>query len=204
MIESVVKTRDNSELIVQAFRLWLRDPHAAVVLDATYGKGNFYLQYRPPNLIAHDITIDGVDFRDLPEEDASIDMVIFDPPYMAPGGRATSTIDDMNLRYGMHHTPCSPAENADVNGKGIREAARVLKARGILFVKTMDYISSGKFFPGHAITYNQALAFGFTQVDEFIHHSGTGPQPTTNLDGSPRRQVHSRRAHSFLMIFEKR
>ena len=40
-------------------------------------------------------------------------------------------------------------------------------------------------------------------ADLFIHHSGMGPQPKTNLDGTPRRQVHSRRAHSYLVVFQK-
>jgi hypothetical protein len=70
-------------------------------------------------------------------------------------------------------------------------------------VKVGDYVSSGKLVLGHHHVVEFGLNLGLEQVDEFVHASGTGPQPTVNLDGSPRLQVHSRRAHSFLVVFRK-
>jgi hypothetical protein len=207
-VQSVVKCATNGPLIAAAATLWIGDHD--VVVDATYGRGQFWTKCRPAHLVGHDLITDGVDFRHLPEADATVDVVVFDPPYISPGGRDSSTLDapgrpngDFNARYGLHYTPKSPAELSALIAEGIREANRVLKPKGRLMVKCMDYVSSGGLYLGRHHVVATALALGMRQVDEFVHHSGTGPQPTENPDGTPRRQIHSRRAHSFLCVFQK-
>lgn len=201
MIKSVLAARRNGELIATVAQLWIRPTD--LVVDVTYGRGKFWTVYRPENLVAHDLyTVDGVDFRELPEADGSVDVVVFDPPYTSPGGRKTSTVPDFNSRYGLVDVPATPEATKALIADGIDEAARVLRVGGRLLVKTMDYVSSGQLVLGRHHVVTTALACGLRQVDEFVHFSGTGPQPTKNRDGSPRRQVHSRRAHSFLCVFE--
>lgn len=203
MIESVVRTRDNGSLLAIAAALWIRP--GDLVVDVTYGRGNFWTRYRPERLVAHDLIVDGVDFRHLPEDDASVDVVVFDPPYIPQGGRETSTLKaryasggEFLYRYGLFDGPRSVRELKELHAAGIKEAARVLAPRGRLLVKCMDYISGGRFNTGHHHVVSAALALGLEQVDEFIHHSGLGPQP-------PRpNQYHSRRAHTFLCVFRKR
>ena len=62
----------------------------STVADVTYGKGVFW-RLVPKDafkLLATDLS-KGVDARQLPYDDASIDCVVFDPPYMhTPGGSA--------------------------------------------------------------------------------------------------------------------
>lgn len=202
-IQSVLESRYNAPLIAQAAKLWVKPED--IVLDPTWGRGNFYKDWKPENLIAHDLyTLDGVDYRALPEEDRSVDVVIFDPPYVTGGTVTTSTIPEMLDRYGTGAScPRSIPELFEMNRQGMAECARVLKPGGRLMVKTMDYICNGKFIQGHHFVVTTAEELGLEQVDEFVHYSGTGPQPKFNLDGSPRRQVHSRRAHSFLCVFRK-
>jgi hypothetical protein len=72
----------------------------------------------------------------------------------------------------------------------------VVKPGGRLFVKVIDYVTGGRFQPGHYHVVSTAINAGLELVDEFIHYSGTGP-------GSWDRQIHSRRAHSFLCVFQK-
>jgi hypothetical protein len=206
-VQSVVRCQENGPLIAAAAQLWIKDTD--LVVDMTYGRGLFWTKYRPARLVGHDLITDGVDFRQLPEADGTVDVAVFDPPYISPGGRTTSTLDgrggdagDFNERYGLTDTPTSPAELADLIAQGIKEATRVLAPKGRLMVKCMDYVSSGGLFLGRHHVVTTALALGLTQVDEFVHHSGTGPQPTQNPDGTPRRQIHSRRAHSFLCVFQ--
>lgn len=208
-IESVIKTQKNGPLIAAAAKLWIDDALDTVV-DLTYGKGNFWTEYRPTNLVAHDLyTRDGVDFRDLPEHDQSVDVVIYDPPYVAPGGRETSRIAEMHERYGLDATPKNPDLLFDYIAQGLREGARILKTKaprssdqnaraGRMFVKTMDYVWGGRMRWGRQHAVEILRDCGLEQVDEFIHYSGTGPQPPG------RTQRHSRRAHTFLCIFEKR
>lgn len=201
-VKSVIISKTNGPLIAEAAKLWIKPTD--VVMDVTYGRGLFWTHYKHPGtFIAHDLAIDGIDFRALPETDGSIDVVIFDPPYISPGGRKTSTVKDFNDRYGLVDAPKNPMETRVLISHGIKEAARVLKPGGIFMVKTCNYISSGKYQLGHDQVTFDARQCGLVQEDEFIHVSGTGPQPKFNLDGTPRRQVHSRRSHSFLSVFKK-
>lgn len=202
-VNSVILESRNGPLIAEAARLWIQP--GDLVLDVTFGRGNFWTHYEPQFFLTHDLFKgDGVDFRALPEDDQSIDVLVLDPPYVSTGGRKTSTIPEFNDAYGLTAAPRTPHEATLLLLEGVFEAHRVLKAGGRLIVKCQDYISGGKFYKSHAYTVRAAEEYtGFTQVDEFIHASGPGPQPKLNLDGSTRRQVHSRRVHSFLLVFEK-
>lgn len=167
------------------------------------GLGNLHLPVM--NFIRHDLyTLDKVDFRDLPEKSGSIDVVVFDPPYVSTGGITTTTVPDFRARYGMDNAKRTMAHVRHDIGIGMAEATRVLMPKGRLMVKCMDYVESGKFQQGHKFVLDVADMLHLVQVDEFLHVSGTGPQPLKNRNGSPRRQVHARKAHSFLCVFAKR
>jgi SAM-dependent methyltransferase len=201
-VNSVVLERKNGPLIAKAARLWFRP--GDLVVDVTFGKGNFWTHFEPQFFLAHDLKYDGVDFRALPYDDGVFDVVVLDPPYISPGGRETSTITKFNDAYGLKASPATPLGGAALMAEGIKEGARVLRPGGRLLVKCANYISGGEFFPGRHLAVVAANHNRLVQVDEFIHASGPGPQPKFNLDGSTRRQVHSRLAHSFLLVFERR
>jgi tRNA G10 N-methylase Trm11 len=194
-VQSVVRCQENGPLLAAAAQLWIAPDD--LVMDVTYGRGRFWTRYRPRHLVTHDITIDGVDFRHLPEGSSSVDVIVFDPPYIAQGGRETSTIPDMLDRYGLVDVPKTVPEVNQLIADGIQEATRVLRPKGRLLVKCMDYVCSGRLVLGRHHVVTTALGIGLEQVDEFVHYSGTGPQSTWE------RQLHSRRAHSFLCVFRK-
>jgi hypothetical protein len=204
---------NNGELLAQACSLWVKPDDE--VLDLTYGRGLFWTVYEPANLVTNDIATDAdlaYDYRALPHWMAQwCDVVVFDPPYISTGGVRTSTLErnrkgdlspDFYDRYGIGGASGWQAVFADI-ALGMANAERALRPGGRLLVKTCDYVESGARRWARRHVEDIAESLGMTKVDEFIHHSGTGPQPTTNRDGSPRRQVHSRRAHSFLLIFRK-
>lgn len=196
VVESVVRSKSNGPLLAAAAELWIEPTD--LVVDVTYGLGRFWTVYRPSRLVAHDLFVgDGVDFRELPEATGSVDVLVFDPPYIAQGGRETSTVKDMLSRYGLHGAPKSVRELEGLIEDGIAEACRVLAPRGRLFVKCMDYVNGGRLVLGRHHVVATAMANGLEQVDEFVHHSGVGPQPKRPV------QLHSRRAHSFLCVFQK-
>jgi len=216
---SVITDRRNGPLIAQVARLWIKPDD--LLMDATWGRGLWWVDYKHPEhlFIRHDkYTLDGVDYHELPEGNESVDVIAYDPPYSSAGNLETSTLDrvkqdlsgivsdaaptDFHDRFGLTSQKGYKAIFADVAG-GIGECARVLNRGGRLLCKVMDYVESGQMRWGLRNAEDAALAAGLVQVDEFIHHSGTGPQPKVNLDGTPRRQVHSRRSHSVLTVFAK-
>lgn len=74
--------RNNAELIRDIAELGYikKDDYT---LDPTYGRGKWWDLWRPDNLVIHDLyTVDGVDFRELPEADGTFDVVAYDPPYV--------------------------------------------------------------------------------------------------------------------------
>ncbi len=196
-ISTVVFT-NNADLIADVAELRFRPDD--VVLDVTFGRGTFWKKYRPANLIAHDIRLDGVDFQCLPEADSSADIVVFDPDYTSTGNKATSTIPAFSDRYGIGEVRGWQALFAKV-GAGLKECARVTRRE--LLVKSADYVESGqrRFLHHHVVT--TCLELGLTQVDELVLvRAHPGPQPASNLDGTPRCQEHAHQAHSFLSVFQ--
>lgn len=194
MILSATPWTNNSDLMSAARDLgYINGP----VLDPTYGKGNWWKGFRPDDLIAHDITIDGVDFRQLPEIDGSVGTVTFDPPYIPQGGRKTSTVQDFLTAYGLHDVPKTNEELRRLIKGGMAEAWRVLRVRGHLLVKCMPYVNGGRLRPMPRWVANDAEAIGFKQVDELVHLRRPGPQP------SHPRQMTSRRNYSVLIVFRR-
>jgi hypothetical protein len=184
----------NGKLLAAVAQLWIRPGDR--VLDATYGRGRFWTVYRPPNLVAHDARLDGVDFRHLPEPDGSFDVAVLDPPYTSTGNRATSGLgDDWWDRYGIGAVKGWQAL-FEMNEAGMKECARVLAPGGRLLVKTADYVESGKRRWGHRHVVDTCTGLGLEQLDEFILvRAHPGPQPPG------RGEEHARQAHSFLCVF---
>lgn len=209
----------NADLIWDLARLgYLR--HHDHVLDPTYHLGVWWQRFRPEKLATHYRAQDGTDFRSLPHLDESFDAVAFDPPYVAPGGRSTSTIKEMHARYGMNEGGCddpdfrTPDELQAIINEGLTEMYRLVRPstrrslhptapNGVVIVKAKDYVWSGQLFPGTHHTLSHAIRLGFVLEDRLEHLGSPGPQPTVNLDGSPRRQVHARRNLSTMLVLRK-
>lgn len=195
----------NAELIADVHRLgYIRDDD--LVLDPTYENGVWWKRYRPEKLTTFNRREDGSDFRALTITSHQFDVVAYDPPYVCIGGRRTSTIQAMHNRYGMNEGGFedpdfrTPAELQQLINDGLTEMVRVVKPRGIVLCKCQDYISSGTFWPGTHHTLSHALTLGCELVDRLEMVTSPRPQPTTNSDGTPRRQVHARRNLSTLFV----
>lgn len=181
----------NADLIADVAHLYF-DP-VETILDVTYGRGNWWKKYHPPVLLAHDLyTLDGVDFRELPEATDAVEVVAFDPPYVSMGGRETSTIEDFTDRYGMLLAPRTPTDLRAYIRAGLDECARV--ASHLIIVKCQDYISSGTYQPATHWLLEDAGKMGLSLVDRFEHITRPRPQPPG------RRQVHARRNLSTLFV----
>jgi hypothetical protein len=198
-VPSVIRG-SNGVLVATVARLGYLGDASSTVLDVTYGRGSWWTRYRPARLVTHDIALDGVDFRHLPEPDGSVDVVCYDPPYISTGSRETSTVDELYARFGL----------GDLKGwrtirqlidDGLVDCARVTAPGGYLLAKCMDYVESGRKVWNTFHVASEAERLGLRLVDRFHHLTGGGPQVTTNLDGSPREQHHAREVTSMLLVF---
>lgn len=172
------------------------------ILDATVNVGRFWrgstrqvigldndAQHRP------DVVGDN---RSMPFADASMDVVVYDPPHVPNQGKDKSK--DFNDRFGL--VLKAPA----VNGYNLshlyppfaQEAYRVLKPEGILFCKIANYVHGHRFQWAHIEFVKAAQAVGF-QACDCIVKVRKGPIV------SPRWRTahHARRCHCYWLVFRK-
>lgn len=188
---------NNAALIADVARLHFRPNDT--ILDVTYGSGNFWTRYKPARLLTHGP--DGVDFRDLPESARSIDVVVFDPPYVVIGGEDTSTIDrEFHDRYGMRGlgTKDPLVLHRHLIAPGIREAVRV--SRRLVLIKTMAYTTGGKLWLGPVRCVEEVERLGCRVVDWYDPLKSPARGPATNPDGTPRVQRRAVRTSSTLLV----
>ncbi len=186
----------NAELIADCARLGYLIADRTT-LDPTYGRGVWWNVWRPDHLVTHDLRLDGVDFRALPERDATFDQAVFDPPYVCVGGRTTTTLPDLHARYGLTDAPRTPAGLQAMIDAGLAELARVLRPRALPSVKCQDYVTSGRLWPGTHHTLTAALDLGYSLLDRLEHIGSPRPQPART------RQVHARRNLSTLLVLQR-
>lgn len=201
--------RGNNAELMAAFADYYLD---GSVLDVTYGDGKWWDRYKPDSFTCHDLhKVDGVDFRALPESDASIDTVCFDPPYVISGTASSDRLGpDFQNRYGIGldnlkvavNTAGGTAAFEQLITDGLTECLRV--ARNWVLVKCMEF-SQGNHVPAarsfhdipHLVTV-RALELGWLKHDQIVHHTGSGPGGHNIF--VPKR---ARRHHSYLIVFAK-
>ncbi len=191
--------------------LELHVPVGARIADVTYGSGVFWrnVDLSKYTLLATDIA-EGVDCRALPYENATLDAVVLDPPYMegffrretdhkAGGGSHSafrnyySNGDEVSQGSAKWH-----AAVTDLYFKAGAEAHRVLKDNGVLIVKCQDEVSANRQCLTHVEIINEYGKKGFYTKDLFV-------VVRTNKPGVSRlkKQVHARKNHSYFLVFVK-
>jgi SAM-dependent methyltransferase len=172
------------------------------ILDATVNKGRFWEgSSRPVTGLdidpAHKPDVLG-DNRDMPFEDASFDVVVYDPPHVPNQGKDRAK--DFNSRFGLGEK--SPATNGynfnHLYPPFVAEAFRVLKPEGILFCKIADYVHGHRFQWAHVELLKAAVAVGFMPCDCIIKIR-KGPI----VDPRWKNAHHARRQHCYWLIFRK-
>ena len=135
---------NNAEMIADLARLgWLNGR----ILDATYGEGKFWTEYRPDELTTNDLHKPadwGIDIR-RPAEVwfASFDTVVVDSPYKL-GGTPSDQMAKMNTAYGVEKARTRD-ETLKLLADMTRGASFCVKPGGYLMVKCQNQINSGRF-----------------------------------------------------------
>lgn len=185
---------DNAGLISHVAPLYL----TGSVLDVTYGLGVWWRRFTPSTFSKHDLELDGVDFRALPEDDRSWDAVCFDPPYIPSRAMDTSTKRGRThrLAYGLNERRSRTDVEALI-ADGLGECARV--ARHWVLAKCCDYAENRRSFVlGHVSAIAAGEAAGLRVHDIIVHGYFNAGGPT---NPSLRRVSRTRRTHSYLIVF---
>lgn len=173
------------------------------VADVTYGKGVFWRNVPRDTykLLATDIQ-SGVDCRNLPYQDASIDCIVFDPPYMhTPGG--TAHVNHQNYE-GYYKNNLANSEKKyheavlDLYFKAAREAWRALREGGTYIVKCQDEVCANQQRLTHVELINELKNYGFVVEDLFVVVRNGKPGVSRLLT-----QAHARKNHSYFLVFLK-
>lgn len=84
------------------------------------------------------------DFRSLPFADASVDVLVFDPPHLPAAGGSPAALPQMKADYGLTNAP--KADNVVSYFRPfLREALRVLRPDGVVFAKLKDYVHNHRY-----------------------------------------------------------
>lgn len=177
----------------------------STVADVTYGKGVFWRNIAGDRYIlkATDI-LNGVDCRDLPYDDGSMDCVVLDPPYMhTPGGTAHTAHTAFERHYRNNGTGNRTARKYHdavlaLYEEAGAEAHRVLKKRGVLIVKCQDEVCSNRQCFTHVEIIQAYEELGFVAEDLFVVVRQNRPGVSRAV-----RQVHARKNHSYFLVFWK-
>lgn len=173
------------------------------VADVTYGQGVFWRRIPKDayELLPSDLGT-GTDCRHLPYENASIDCVVFDPPYMhTPGG--TAHVDHQNYEQYYANNQAQSAKKyheavLDLYFTAAIEAWRVLKEGGVYIVKCQDEVCANQQRLTHVEIIQELDKYGFVAEDLFVLLRNGRPGVSRILN-----QVHARKNHSYFLVFIK-
>jgi tRNA G10 N-methylase Trm11 len=190
--------------------LALHVPEGSVVADVTYGRGAFWTDVPEGSykVLPSDIQ-DGIDCRDLPYEDTSLDAVVLDPPYMEGLFRAQGSSlagSGTHAAFRSHYSDGQATTSGPKYHEAVlalyREAAdeawRCLRDKGVLIVKCQDEVSANK----QRLTHVELITgweSRFYCKDLFVVVRKNRPGVSRLI-----KQVHARKNHSYFLVLIKR
>jgi hypothetical protein len=198
----------NAEVFEQIADLHI--PPGSIVADVTWGKGVFWQRIPKDRYVLRPSDIQtGVDCRDLPYDNESLDCLVLDPPYMeglfrrskdhlAGAGNYAAFRDHYSNGEETNGGPKYHAAVIDLYFRAGREAYRVLREGGIFIVKCQDEVSANQQRLTHVELIIEYQRLGFYAKDLFVVVRMNRPAISRLL-----KQVHARKNHSYFIVFQK-
>ena len=176
----------------------------ARIADVTYGRGSFwkFVDRALYEVLPTDLKT-GIDARSLPYEESSIDMVVFDPPYMHSSG--SSSFSSGHVAFEKHYKNNAAQRGITGHDEVLRtyfecakEARRVVRKKGTYVVKCQDEICANVQRLSHVEIINQLSANGWVCEDLFVLiREGTPVTSRVQV------QLHARKNHSYFLVFRR-
>lgn len=203
--------KNNEDIFPLILSLYV--PTGAEIADVTFGKGVFWKKVDKTKYSLHFTDIKtGIDCRDLPYKNQSMDCVVIDPPYMegfyrrnhehlAGNGTFSSFRESYSDGSVYVQKPGAPKYHdavLDMYFSAGYEAVRILKTNGILIVKCQDEVSANKQHLTHVEVINEYTKHGLIVEDLFVMVRNNRPNISTL-----KKQVHARKNHSYFLVFRK-
>lgn len=217
---------DNNDKVFSDI-LSLYVPKGATIADVTFGQGVFWnkVNLEEYNLLLSDLYLkddtkkrfpnhniaNGIDCKNLPYNNVSIDALILDPPYMEGFYRrekshiggigshssfrkaySSGLCAEGGLRGKYHEAVIETYVRAAI------EAYRVLRNEGIFIVKCQDEVSANKQRLTHVEIISACEQMGFYTEDIFIVMRSNAP-----VVSRLKHQTHARKNHSYFLVFKK-
>jgi len=186
---------DDAELLERMLSFYPRKTPRRI-LDATVNRGRFWAKSKRP-VTGLDIdeqykpNVVG-DNTNMPFENASFDVVVYDPPHIPNQGKDNQK--DFQDRFGLRFN--SPKEQGYTFSHTfppfLKEAYRVLRQEGLLFSKITDYVHHHRYQWAHIELIDAAKMAGFMACDCIIKVR-KGPI----IDPKWKTAHHSRRQHCY-------
>lgn len=189
----------NSEVLRDILELYSKPD--ARILDMTYGTGAFWrdIDAHQYELVTNDLYKNNPNsnhwhFGAVPTPGRGFDVVVFDPPYVH-GSRTIHP--SLGRQYGIDK-PISAKEITENYYRLARYVRKVLRADGILVVKTQDEIESGKQVWRHFDVGQFFRVQGWDLLDLLVVVQKGKPMMRH------KHQKHARKNHSYFMVFKHR
>jgi len=216
VVSAVVGGSDT--MLAEICRLWM--PPGSLAADVTYGHGTFWrkvpFEIQPGaawdtlqpvdaesvRVLVSDLypsrpetSASPFDCRELPYPDGFLDVLVLDPPYSGQGGaNASGAISGYgNQVLGSRSVECV----LDLYYEAVAEARRVLKTGGVIIIKTMDQIESGRFRCLHVRIINYLEHHDWLLEDLFVQVNPDRPLMRHQY------QYHSRKNLSYYLVARK-
>jgi hypothetical protein len=140
------------------------------------------------------------DFRDVPMQSASVDVIVFDPPHLPVAAASAASDQDFVGRYGLAQS--FKADNiAEYFPPFLTEAARLLRPEGLVFVKLKDFVHNHKYQWMLAAFINAVEAQdGLTACDLIVKRD---PSAGNMMSGRWQKAHHARNAHCWWIVVRK-
>lgn len=181
--------------------LYLHADGKDIDCDPTYSIGNFYKNGLKKPRFKFDKFPQCSDVVEatsdkLPLEDGSIDILMFDPPFVMSGENYNELSEGSGIISKRFTAFKNFQELKDMYGKSLVEFYRVLSQGGVLIFKCQDVVVCSLNHFTHNWVMQKSMEIGFYPKDLFILLA----QVRLN-DG--RKQQHARKYHSYFWVFKK-